>query len=541
MNKIGLLTIVLAAASACAQDTNPPQSVPTPPQTSAAKPAQPQVVVQNNSVNVSMSPTANDMYCSGLVLKDAPARQGRVVGGWDSPFQTRWTSDAMLNGVVYLDNGSFAKDQQFAIVRPMKDLNTYDMTPGQTRNLKAAGQYYMEVGRIRVFDVQNGIGMAHAEFSCDAIIPGDIATPWGDRPVPQYRADTPFDFFAKPNGKTTGIVLMGREYDGYASQRGKVYINVGTNQGVKAGDYFRVTRTYKRLAKDPSDRQSIQASTQEYGSMSKLPDPISIDKSKRYDLYPRKSIGELMVLYATPTTATATVTRSWEQLQPGDGIEMMEEPPPPPPPAPAAAMNPPTVQCTATPASVHVGETATIRCAGTSPDNRELTYNFASDQGAVTGRGETAVLNTANAQPGMATITTTVSDDRGQTGTTATQVNIQAAAAPEATNAGSLAFKPSSAYVNNQAKAVLDQVALRLQREAGSQAMLAGHVAEKESPRLAIARATNAKNYLVKDKGIDPSRIQVGDGGAGAGTVEVWFVPAGAPMPSVTPQAPPQQ
>jgi outer membrane protein OmpA-like peptidoglycan-associated protein len=243
-----------------------------------------------------------------------------------------------------------------------------------------------------------------------------------------------------------------------------------------------------------------------------------------------------MVLYTTPTTATATVTRSWEQLQPGDGIEMMDEPPPPPPAPAPAAMNPPTITCTANPAMVHVGENATIRCAGASPDNRDLTYSFASDNGAVTGRGETAVLNTANAQAGPATVTATVSDDRGQTASTTTQVNVQAAAAPEAANAGNFAFKPSSAYVNNQAKAMLDQIALRLQREAGSQVMMLGHVAEKESPRLAIARATNAKNYLVKDKGIDASRIQVADGGQGAADVEVWFVPAGAAMPNPTAQ-----
>jgi outer membrane protein OmpA-like peptidoglycan-associated protein len=495
-------------------------------------------VARTNAVDVSKLPTANDMYCSGLVLKDPPARAGRVVGGWDSPFQTRYASDANQNGVIYLDNGSFAKDQEFAIIRPTKDLNDYEMTPGQKKALKAAGQFYMEIGRIRIFDVQKGVGMARAEFTCDGIVPGDIATPWGDRPVPQYRADTPWDFFAQPNGKATGKLLMGKEYDGFASQRGKVYINIGANEGVKAGDYFRVTRTYVQMAKDPSDRQSVQASMQESAHAAPLPDPIGFDKSKRYELYPRKSIGELMVLYATPTTATATVTRSWEQLQPGDTVEMMEEPPPPPP-APVAVMNPPTVTCTATPATVHVGENATIRCAGTSPDNRDLTYNFASDNGAVTGRGETAVLNTQNAQPGTATVTTTVSDDRGQSGSTTTPVNIQAAAAPEAANAGNLAFKPSSAYVNNQAKAMLDQIALRLQREAGSQAMLLGHVAEKESPRLAIARATNAKNYLVKDKGIDASRIQVADGGAGAATVEVWFVPAGAAMP--TPTAQPKQ
>jgi outer membrane protein OmpA-like peptidoglycan-associated protein len=159
----------------------------------------------------------------------------------------------------------------------------------------------------------------------------------------------------------------------------------------------------------------------------------------------------------------------------------------------------------------------------------------------VNGRRETAVLNTANAQPGIATVTTTVSDDRGQTGTTTTRVNIEQAQAPAASDAGALTFKPNNAYVNNQSKAILDQVALRLQREAGSTAMLVGNIEGKEASRLAIARATNAKNYLVKEKGIDTSRVQVADGGPGGEKVQVWFVPAGATMPQITPQQPQSQ
>jgi hypothetical protein len=52
---------------------------------------------------------------------------------------------------------------------------------------------------------------------------------------------------------------------------------------------------------------------------------------------------------------------------------------------------------------------------------------------------------------------------------------------------------------------------------------------------LGIARATNAKTYLTKDKGIDASRIEVRDGGKGGRRVEMWFVPAGAAMPDVKP------
>jgi outer membrane protein OmpA-like peptidoglycan-associated protein len=533
MNKLGILTIVLAASAACAQDQGAQSATqPTTP-TTQAQPAQkaPQVA-QTNRVAAKHNPTESDMYCSGFILKEGLQRAGRVIGGWDSPFQTRYAVQQNGNQ-VYVDRGSFSKDQEFMVVRPQKDINKYEITPHEFRNVKAAGQYYQEIGRIKINDVQNGVGIGTMQFNCEAAVPGDILLPWAERPVPQFRKDASWDFIAQPNGKLTGTLLMGREYDGLASQRGKVYINVGSSQGVKAGDYFRVTRTYKQMMNDPADSQSNKSGPIEYGHLEPIENKAG--SARRFNDLPRKSIGELMVLYTTPTTATATVTRSWEQLQAGDGIELMDEPAPEPEPAPVA-MNPPTITCTATPASVHIGDTATIRCQGASPDNRDLSYNFTSDAGGLAPHNETAVLNTANAQPGVITVTTQVSDDRGQMASTTTSVNVEAAAAPEASSAGNLMFKPSSAYVNNEAKAMLDQVALRLQREAGSSVMLAGHVGEKEAARLAIARATNAKNYLVKDKGIDASRVQVADGGPGQSIVEVWFVPAGATMPQMTPQ-----
>jgi hypothetical protein len=45
---------------------------------------------------------------------------------------------------------------------------------------------------------------------------------------------------------------------------------------------------------------------------------------------------------------------------------------------------------------------------------------------------------------------------------------------------------------------------------------------------LAAQRAVNTKEYLVTDKGIDASRIQVKTGTAGQNEVEDYLVPAGA-------------
>ena len=44
----------------------------------------------------------------------------------------------------------------------------------------------------------------------------------------------------------------------------------------------------------------------------------------------------------------------------------------------------------------------------------------------------------------------------------------------------------------------------------------------------AAQRAVNAKDYLVTDQGIDPSRISVATGGTDGQTVEDYMVPGGA-------------
>ena len=54
-----------------------------------------------------------------------------------------------------------------------------------------------------------------------------------------------------------------------------------------------------------------------------------------------------------------------------------------------------------------------------------------------------------------------------------------------------------------------------------------------EAARLGISRASNAKTYLTKEKGIDAGRIQVKDGGRGGRKVDVWFIPAGAALPNI--------
>jgi hypothetical protein len=105
--------------------------------------------------------------------------------------------------------------------------------------------------------------------------------------------------------------------------------------------------------------------------------------------------------------------------------------------------------------------------------------------------------------------------------------------------------------VDNEAKACLDEVALDLQRQSDAKEVLVGQSNDKEKAKLtkqqaaaakrkkppvvvdpAAQRAVNTKDYLVKEKGIDPSRISVATSATDGQKVEDYLVPAGANFPS---------
>ena len=198
---------------------------------------------------------------------------------------------------------------------------------------------------------------------------------------------------------------------------------------------------------------------------------------------------------------------------------------------------PPTIACTANPTSVNPGDSATITCQGTSPQNRPLTYSYSASSGQISGSTNTATLNTTGAAPGVITVTGNVADDKGQTASSTTDVTVNAPPppppAPKTETLCSINFgrdKRRPVRVDNEAKACLDDVALNLQRSADAKAVLVGSSApnERHGDRQAAERAVNTKAYLVNEKGIDPSRIDVRTGTAGSDTVQNYLVPSGA-------------
>ncbi|MEO6983526.1 MAG: OmpA family protein, partial [Edaphobacter sp.] len=148
--------------------------------------------------------------------------------------------------------------------------------------------------------------------------------------------------------------------------------------------------------------------------------------------------------------------------------------------------------------------------------------------------------STAGAAPGTITVTCNVVDDKGQTASSTTTVTVNAPPPPPAPTASALCTvnferdKRRPTRVDNEGKACLDDVALNLQRSSDAKLAVTGNAASKErmGSKVAAARAINTKEYLVKEKGIDASRISVYTGSQDGKTVTTTLIPAGATLDS---------
>jgi hypothetical protein len=201
------------------------------------------------------------------------------------------------------------------------------MFPGQLRALKETGQPYEEVGRVRVIDTRSKAAIAEIEYSCDGINPGDTAIPFVEKQQIAVHGAIRFDrFLPASSSKVSGRIVMAKDFDSQVGTGQKVYVNVGANQNVKIGDYFRVVRSYEADLKNPVDSLSFRAAIAE-DTQKKMPsfDPQMFEKQNGpvihvHDL-PRRAVGEIVIIGVTDTTATGMIVFANDNVMAGDGIE----------------------------------------------------------------------------------------------------------------------------------------------------------------------------------------------------------------------------
>ena len=337
MKKTGLIVTLLVATVAWAQQADPAavtRAVTTPETSSAASASDSAsadsattVETNKNFPHVQFAtPTYADLYCAGFISKQLLPNANYVAGGLQTPGTTKYVS----GDIVYLAGQSYQPGAEYTIVRELRDTNEFEAYPGQHRLVAATGQPYAELGRVQILDTRNKTAVAQIEYSCDAILPGDTAIPFAEKPPITNRPPDKFDRFAPSSGRTSGRIVLAKDFDAFVGTGGKVYMNIGANQGVKVGDYFRATRPYTDDLHDPVDSLSFKAGMGE--DTQKKPPAWKVPFYERTSYHggptlnpadlPHRAVGEIVVLSVTPTTATGMITFSLEDVHIGDDVEL---------------------------------------------------------------------------------------------------------------------------------------------------------------------------------------------------------------------------
>jgi outer membrane protein OmpA-like peptidoglycan-associated protein len=188
--------------------------------------------------------------------------------------------------------------------------------------------------------------------------------------------------------------------------------------------------------------------------------------------------------------------------------------------------NPPTMSCSARPASLTIGESASVTCTCNSPDQVPVTIsNWSATSGTVSGSGSGATLSTAGAEPGTSTVTATCSDSRGLTAQSSTRVSM---AAPPTKLVAKLTIgrsvyfptakpsplDPDGGLEPSQLKTLTEfatDFKTYLQYKPDAQITLDGHADQRGSAAynqaLSERRVARTKNFLV-EQGVPAANIQ---------------------------------
>jgi hypothetical protein len=312
MKKTGLFVLLLATAawaqSGAADAPADPQG--TAPTTNSF----PTLRVQ--------TPTYADLYCAGFISKQILPDANFIAGGLQTPTTTKFTR----GDLIYLQGTGYTAGAEYEIVRALRDINEYEVYPGEKKLLKETGQPYEEVGRVKIVDTRSKTAIGQIEYSCDGINPGDTAIPFAEKQAVTFHSPIRFDRFLPSSSKTSGRIVMGKDFDSELGTGQKVYINVGSNQGVKIGDFFRATRSYEADLKDPVDSLSFKAAIAE-DTQKKTPsvDPAMFTKGNGPVIHvrdlPRRAVGEIVIIGVTNTTATGMIVFALEDVHSGDAVE----------------------------------------------------------------------------------------------------------------------------------------------------------------------------------------------------------------------------
>jgi len=269
-----------------------------------------------------------DILCAGFVSKRHVDTPFEVIGGEKEDERVFFAAGEIVYLNYGANDGASVGDSLYAI-RPRGEIEN----PFTGKDL---GYYHEEMGIIRIIAVQRHISTAEVTMSCDGIMIGDVIRPYDEYIAPEPKDFAPLNRYDLPTHKLSGQIVMSRGYRDYLAERDIVFLDIGADQGVKIGQYYTIYREpgYKEGPVgiedwDYDDEAEIERDhgfsdhrykPADFSIIAGHDDEIEIRKHRIG--VPRKVLGEMEIIRLEGRVATAVITRTTQEVNLGDYVEL---------------------------------------------------------------------------------------------------------------------------------------------------------------------------------------------------------------------------
>jgi hypothetical protein len=274
----------------------------------------------------------NNLYCAGYVQTSPISTENRVVGAVGEADGFNYSQA----NYVYVNSGAnkgVKVGDMMSVVRPRGEVNT------KWTKKNDLGFYVQEVGAVEVIRVKADHSVAKIKTSCDNFLLGDLVQPFTQRTSPMYADRPALDLFADPSGKAMGRLFMSRDLQEMVTRDQIVYIDLGAEDNVTAGQYLTIFRPLGKGNLMHGPNESVSARDYGYHSLTykggkfsnqaarKSGDEadgrvVTTRRAKEGRPEIRKIVGEMVILNVKERTATAVITRTAQEIHTGDWVEV---------------------------------------------------------------------------------------------------------------------------------------------------------------------------------------------------------------------------
>jgi len=267
---------------------------------------------RSEAVAKANQPDAAQINCAGFYTDSKVGNDAALVSGEDSLNKLSFGN----GDYVYINRGmnqGVREGDIYSVVRPDVDPNKVSWFKWQSKLAKAMGESYTDLGQLKVVKVQPKTAIAQIVFACSPMQRGDIVYPYQARPAGPFKDPGKFDHFAPVSGKPVAMVVTAKDWAQSVGQRDTIYVNLGTTQGVKVGDYFRIFKYQGTRAETAPTVKGYQYKIYGFGSA---------PQAYEWNDLPREILGEGIVLNVSKNSSTVLITYTKSEVYAGDYVEV---------------------------------------------------------------------------------------------------------------------------------------------------------------------------------------------------------------------------